>query len=107
MLVNLGSGLDSASIASVFAHGGSDYTKWARALGTATYAESVYATSLNFADVAMPPATAYYFGPNLKGCNVGEDGDMHPKCSTIFDGAYMVCLQAPESHSLVLFFGHS
>jgi hypothetical protein len=94
--------VNTASVVSEIAHGGPSYEYWVNAVqGTARnykyqggYYSSVLAKPVDFHNLAVPAAEAYYMNINgAPGCN--RMGD-HPQCSTIFDGDYRAQLLVPE-----------
>ena len=95
--------VNTASVVSEIALGGSSYSYWINAVrGTAYningqrggYSSSVLAKPVDFHNLAVPAAEAYYMNINgAPGCN--RMGD-HPQCSTIFDGDYRAQLLVPD-----------
>ncbi|KAM0718495.1 hypothetical protein Q7P37_005565 [Cladosporium fusiforme] len=99
---DLGPGINTASVVSEIAHGGPDYYHWINyVLGSGMnynyyggYGTNVTALPVDFSDIEVPPAEAYYLNINgPPGCN--RMGD-HPQCSTIYDGAYRAQLLVPD-----------
>lgn len=96
--------INTASVVSEIAHGGPSYSYWVNAVqGTARnydnfdgrgFSTSVLAQPVDFHNLAVPKAEAYYMNINgAPGCNrMGA----HPQCSTIFDGDYRAQLLVPE-----------
>jgi hypothetical protein len=94
--------VNTASVVSEIAHGGPSYDYWVNAVqGTGFnydyqrgYYSSVLAKPVDFYNLAVPEAEAYYMNINgAPGCNrVGD----HPQCSTIFDAEYRAQLLVPE-----------
>jgi hypothetical protein len=95
--------VNTASVVSEIAHGGTSYSYWVNAVqGTGRnndpygggYYSSVLAKPVDLRNLAVPQAEAYYMNINgAPGCN--RMGD-HPQCSTIFDGDYRAQLLVPE-----------
>jgi hypothetical protein len=94
--------VNTASVVSEIAHGGPSYSYWVNAVqGTGFnydnrggYSSSVLAKPVDFHNLAVPKAEAYYMNINgAPGCN--RMGD-HPQCSTIFDGDYRAQLLVPK-----------
>lgn len=94
--------VNTASVVSEIAHGGPSYSYWVNAVqGTGYnydyqggYYSSVLRQPVDFHNLAVPKAEAYYMNINgAPGCN--RMGD-HPQCSTIFDGDYRAQLLVPE-----------
>jgi hypothetical protein len=94
--------VNTGSVVSEIAHGGPSYEYWVNAVqGTehnynyqGGYYSSVVAKPVDFHNLAVPAAEAYYMNINgAPGCN--RMGD-HPQCSTIFDGDYRAQLLVPE-----------
>lgn len=94
--------VNTASVVSEIAHGGPSYYYWINAVrGTEAnfdqqrgFSTSVLAKPVDFHNLAVPKAEAYYMNINgAPGCN--RMGD-HPQCSTIFDGDYRAQLLVPH-----------
>ncbi|GAB7326557.1 hypothetical protein MBLNU13_g10540t1 [Cladosporium sp. NU13] len=94
--------VNTASVVSEIAHGGPSYYYWINAVRGTEYnfdqqrgfSTSVLAKPVDFHNLAVPKAEAYYMNINgAPGCN--RMGD-HPQCSTIFDGDYRAQLLVPK-----------
>ena len=94
--------VNTASVVSEIAHGGPSYYYWINAVRGTEYnfdqqrgfSTSVLAKPVDFHNLAVPKAEAYYMNINgAPGCN--RMGD-HPQCSTIFDGDYRAQLLVPN-----------